>query len=326
MNSEAGSERVAARMVAIGPEQAGQRIDNFLVTQLKGVPKSRIYRMLRRGEVRLNKGRVGPQQRLRDGDRVRIPPLRRSPVRQPPGASAWLLERLAAAVLYEDRRLLVLDKPAGVAVHGGSGVSLGVIEALRQARPEAPFLELVHRLDRDTSGCLVIAKRRSALRELHELIRADRVGKRYLALVRGTWEGGAFEVDVPLRKDRLQSGERMVRVGPDGKRALTRFRPLRTYAGQGSPPSRAASLMEVQLRTGRTHQIRVHAAHIGHPVAGDEKYGDQAFNRSMRQLGLKRLFLHAADIRFTPPSSGREIHVQAPLDAELETLLSRLET
>lgn len=321
MNDQSGSERPAVRFVAIGPGQAGQRIDNFLVGQLKGVPKSRIYRMLRRGEVRVNKGRASPRRRLCDGDQVRIPPLRIAAARPPATASEGLLERLGEAVLYEDDRLLVLNKPAGLAVHGGSGVSLGVIEALRQARPRARFLELAHRLDRDTSGCLLIAKRRSALREVHELLRGDRVGKHYLALVRGVWRGGSFEVDVPLRKDRLQSGERMVRVDADGKRALTRFRALETYP---APEGVGASLMEVRLGTGRTHQIRVHAAHIGHPVGGDEKYGDREFDRRLRRLGLKRLFLHAAELRFTL-SAGVEIQVRAPLEAELNDVLRRLE-
>ncbi len=303
--------------VEIPAEQAGQRIDNFLQRFLKGVPKSRIYRLLRKGEVRVNRSRTRPEYRVRSGDQVRIPPLRVAAARETaPGAegAAWLL----GSILYEDDRLLVLNKPAGMAVHGGSGLSFGVIEALRALRPDAPYLELVHRLDRDTSGCLLIAKRRSELRTLHELLRNGQVEKRYLLLVQGGWRAGRREVKVALRKNLLRGGERMVQVDPQGKAAVTRFRLLESYAG--------ASLLEAELKTGRTHQIRVHAAHAGHPLAGDDKYGDAVFNREMRARGLKRLFLHAHYVAFRDVERDRAIEVSAPLGADLRSVIQQLET
>ncbi len=300
----------------ISAQQAGQRIDNFLLRFLKGVPKSRIYRLLRKGEVRVNKGRIRPEYRLKCGDQVRVPPVRVSvPSRISPSAQA--VQKLLDAVLYEDERLLVLNKPAGMAVHGGSQLSHGVIETLRVARPRAPYLELVHRLDRDTSGCLMIAKRRSELRLLHELLRTGRVEKRYLLLVQGDWRGGPHQVKAALQKNLLQSGERMVRVDEGGKMALTHFRFLEWYG--------SASLMEADLKTGRTHQIRVHAAHAGHPLAGDEKYGAATFNSRIRSLGLKRLFLHAHTIAFEDSERHRSIHVSAPLSADLRRLIQQLE-
>lgn len=307
----------SVRLLDVGAEDAEQRIDNFLMRHLKGVPRSRIYRILRRGEVRVNGRRIGPQYRICVGDRVRIPPVRSAtPAAQAEGrAQGW--GNLAGAILYEDDRYLVLNKPAGMAVHGGSGISFGVIEGLRALRPEARFLELAHRLDRDTSGCLLVAKRRSALRAIHELLRAGRVEKRYLALVQGRWRRGAVTVDAPLRKNQLRGGERMVEVDDTGKAARTAFRPLATYA--------AATLVEAQLGTGRTHQIRVHAAHIGHPLAGDTKYGDGSFNRAMRSLGLQRLFLHAHTLAFAEPGMDREIRVDAPLPVELRSVLDALE-
>jgi 23S rRNA pseudouridine955/2504/2580 synthase len=300
----------------VGPEEAGQRIDNYLLRQLKGVPKSRIYRLLRKGEVRVNRGRIKPEYRIQDGDEVRLPPIRQAE-RDTTTPAAGLMSRIETAILFEDERLLVLNKPAGVAVHGGSGVSHGVIEALRAARPDAPMLELVHRLDRDTSGCLVIAKKRSALRNLHELLREGGMDKRYLALVQGDWPGGTRTVTAPLYKNQLKGGERIVTVDAAGKAARTLFRPLTRYG--------RASLMEVELDTGRTHQIRVHGAHIGHPLAGDEKYGDADFNKSLRELGLRRLFLHAVSLGFREPNSDREVHVSAPLPDELRVVLDRLE-
>ena len=307
----------AVRMLEVGPEDAGQRIDNYLMRHLKGVPRSLIYRILRRGEVRVNKGRSKPEYRIQAGDQVRIPPVRTAePSGRAPGEGAG--DRLAQRTLYEDERLLVIDKPAGMAVHGGSGLSFGVIEALRAARPEAHFLELVHRLDRDTSGCLLIAKKRSELRSLHELLRQGAVDKRYLALVRGRWHQGERLIDVPLLKGQTRGGERIVTVDNAGKAADSRFRPVEVFG--------EASLVEVDLGTGRTHQIRVHGAHVGHPVAGDEKYGDPEFNRRMRELGLKRLFLHAQSIGFADPLSGREVHVSTPLPEELRTVLERLNT
>lgn len=315
MGSDATAQQV--REVQVADDQEGQRIDNFLAGRLKGVPRSRIYRILRKGEVRVNKGRVKPDYRLRAGDRVRIPPVRQAS-REAAKPPEQAVARLAGRVLYEDKHLLVLDKPSGMAVHGGSGLSYGVIEALRKARPNAPFLELVHRLDRETSGCLVVAKKRSALRALHTALREGDVDKRYLALVKGVWQGGERRVAAPLRKNTMRSGERLVQVRDDGREALSWFRPVARYRG--------ATLMEVRIGTGRTHQIRVHAAHAGHPLAGDDKYGDKGFNRQMARLGLRRLFLHAGSLGFDHPAETRRVEVQAPLDTALRELLDRLES
>ena len=308
--------QTGVELVEISADLAGQRLDNFLLNRLKGAPRSLIYRIVRRGEVRVNKGRIRPDYRLRAGDTVRIPPVRLSPRSAPVRPGERILRQLEAAILYEDDRLLILNKPSGLAVHGGSGLSFGVIEGLRALRPKAPYLELVHRLDRDTSGCLVIAKKRSALRRLHELLRSNRMDKHYLALVKGEWRGGRREVTAPLQKNILQSGERMVRVDPAGKPALSIFRPLAV--------SKLASLVEVKLETGRTHQVRVHAASQHHPIAGDEKYGDDAFNRRMRETGLNRLFLHASALRFQLTEGEPAIDVTAPLDAELQQVLDKL--
>jgi len=306
------------RQIEIHEDNEGQRIDNFLVTRLKGVPKSRIYRILRKGEVRVNKGRIKPAYRLKKGDVVRIPPIRTGG--QGSSQEQWLpalANRLQKAILYDDPSLLVLNKPSGIAVHGGSGVSQGLIETLRAAQPETRFLELVHRLDRDTSGCLIIARKRSTLRVLHELFRSDGVDKRYWALVEGRWQGGKRRVEAPLRKNQLASGERIVRVDPQGKNAVTLFKPLCHYP--------QATLVEAKLITGRTHQVRVHAAHIGHPIAGDEKYGSTAFNKLMRTQGLSRLFLHAHSLNFQLSADATPIQVNAPLQDELQTLLTHLE-
>ncbi|TCK18360.1 23S rRNA pseudouridine955/2504/2580 synthase [Thiogranum longum] len=310
------ADKPSVQWMDINAGQAGQRIDNFLLRVLKGVPKSRIYRLLRKGEVRVNRGRIRADYRLKAGDQVRIPPVRVAE-RQAPAPTAGAVEVLANSIIYEDERLLVLDKPAGMAVHGGSGLSYGVIEALRALRPDAPYLELVHRLDRDTSGCLLIAKRRSELRTLHELLRTGDVEKRYLLLARGDWSQGPWKINAPLRKNQMQGGERIVRVDPDGKVALTHFRFLEGYGN--------ASLMEAVLKTGRTHQIRVHAAHAGHPLAGDTKYGDAEFNRELRKLGLKRLFLHAHFVAFRDKERQREIEVSAPLAPDLRKLIQQLE-
>ena len=309
-------DRPAVQWVDISAEEAGQRIDNFLHRYLKGVPKSRIYRLLRKGEVRVNKGRAKPEYRIQRGDQVRIPPLRMA-TSADPGPAAKRAGRLLDAVLYEDERLLVLNKPAGMAVHGGSGLSFGVIEALRALRPEAPYLELVHRLDRDTSGCLLVAKRRSELRTLHELLRNGQVEKRYLLLVQGEWLQGQHEVKAALKKNLLRGGERLVQIDPDGKEARTCFRLLESYPG--------ASLLEAELKTGRTHQIRVHAAYTGHPLAGDEKYGDSDFNRQMRALGLRRLFLHAHYVAFTDTDRQRSVAVSAPMSTDLRNVIQQLE-
>lgn len=301
------------RKVMIDEDQAGQRIDNFLRRQLPGVPRSRLYRILRRGEVRVNKGRVRADHRLQAGDEVRIPPawVREVPAAAPAGAMA----RIAAAIIYEDKHLLVINKPSGVAVHGGSGIRHGVIEMLRELRPDLRDLSLAHRLDRDTSGCLVLAKRRSALRRLHEQFREGRVDKNYLALVVGDWQLGDHRVDAPLLVRHRQGGERHVIVNEQGKSARTRFRLSRTFGKY--------SLLQCQPKTGRTHQIRVHALHLGYPLAGDERYGDPAENGKVKKLGLKRLFLHAQSIAF-PDGHGNELHFTAPLAPGLEQFLDKL--
>lgn len=310
------AEPGGVQFVDIDAELAGQRIDNFLLTRLKGAPRSLVYRILRKGEVRVNRGRIRPDYRLQAGDSVRIPPVRLTARAAAVRPGEGILRRIEAAVLYEDTRFLVLNKPGGVAVHGGSGLSYGVIEALRAARPAAPFLELGHRLDRETSGCLVVAKRRSALRHFHALLREGRIEKRYLALMAGHWSG-RLRMELPLRKNVLQSGERLVRVSDDGKPARTEFTTERRFA--------RATLADVLLFTGRTHQVRVHAAAAGHPIAGDEKYGDAEFNRSMRERGVRRLFLHARSLRFELPEGGGCIEVTAPLDSTLEAALAALE-
>lgn len=308
----------AVRLITVDAAHEGQRIDNFLMTTLKGVPRSHVYQVLRTGQVRVNKGRVRQTYRLQIGDQVRVPPVTHGERPQGPVmVSEGMRERLEDAILYEDKGLIVLNKPATLAVHGGSGLSFGVIEALRALRPTAPFLELVHRLDRDTSGCLMVAKRRSTLRAVHALLRAERgVDKRYLALLAGRWAGNERAVDLPLAKNQLSSGERMVRVEDDGKAAVSLFRPIERFA--------TATLMEIRPLTGRTHQIRVHGAATGHPVAGDDKYGDEAFNRAMKNQGLKRMFLHAHRLEFILPEAEHPLVVEAPLEASLEALLVRL--
>ncbi len=320
----------SVRLVEIGNEQEGQRIDNFLLATLKGVPRSHVYRLLRRGEVRVNRGRIKPVYRLRKGDVVRIPPVRLAPERaQQPPLSAAMRALLEASVLYEDESLLVLNKPGGLAVHGGSTIRLGLIEALRLWRPDIPRLELVHRLDRETSGCLLLAKDRRTLRALQAQLQQDLqqdlsaggMEKRYLALLQGAWTSGERLVELPLVKNRLAGGERLVRVSSQGRRAVSRFLPKRLYRTRDGLE---ASLMEVILHTGRMHQIRVHAAALGHPVAGDAKYGDPDFNRHLKRLGLKRLFLHAARLVFRHPASGDRLAVEAPLDEVLQGVLDVL--
>lgn len=296
-------------------ERAGQRLDNFLMRVLENVPRSRIYRLVRRGEVRVNGRRASPDQRLNASDRIRVPPVRLEPQPSVPRVPSSMIELVNKAVIREDERLLVLDKPAGLAVHGGSGVSFGLIEALRAARPNEE-LELAHRLDRDTSGCLLVARKPSALRTLHALLREGQLEKGYLALVRGPWNLGRKRIDVPLRTDLRVSGERTVQAHASGKQALTDFKPVQFFGSR-------ATLMEVAIHTGRTHQIRVHALHAGHPVAGDEKYGDEAFNRRMHELGLKRMFLHAHTVSFEWPG-GSSFSASAPLPDELRAVLDRL--
>jgi 23S rRNA pseudouridine955/2504/2580 synthase len=305
------------RTLVIQPEQVGQRIDNFLISQFKGVPKSRIYRCLRRGEVRVNKARVAANYRLQRDDRVRLPPLRVSHPSIKETPASFKLRQIEQSLLYEDKNLLFLNKPAGIPVHSGSGVSYGVIEILRALRPQSPFLELVHRLDRETSGCLIIAKNRSILRTLHLMQREHQIQKRYFALVKGQWQGGSQRVELPLVKNTLQSGERVVKVKTVGKRASSYFHPKQFYG--------ETTLMEVALETGRTHQIRVHAAYLGHPLGGDEKYGDPNFNKKLRQLGLGRLFLHAYQLTFTLPGEKKAIKITAPLPDKLQAVLKALE-
>ncbi len=306
----------AVRRIRIDEDYRGQRIDNYLMGLLKGVPRSFVYRILRRGEVRVNRGRIQASYRLQPGDLVRVPPVQLAPKAAPGRPGERVLRRLDGAILLETPRFLVINKPTGMAVHGGSGLNFGVIEALRILRPEEHHLELVHRLDRETSGCLMISRKRSALRILHELLRTDGVDKRYLALLAGRWDKKTLEVDAPLRKNTLRSGERIVRIDPQGKPARTRFRRLERFDD--------ATLVEAQLLTGRTHQIRVHAAHLGMPILGDPKYGDEQANRGMRERGLKRMFLHARVLRFRWPDEDQAIQVEAPLDAALEGLLSDL--
>ena len=306
----------AVQLLEVAPELAGQRIDNFLRAQLKGVPKTLIYRILRKGEVRVNKGRIKPEYKLQAGDVVRVPPLRLAERDEPAPLAQGLLERLEAAIVYEDKALIVLNKPAGIAVHGGSGLNYGVIEAFRQLRPEAKEIELVHRLDRDTSGLLMIAKKRSMLRHLHEALRGDGVDKCYLALVRGNWPAAKKQVRAPLMKNNLRSGERMVEVNVEGKDALTEFRVLRRFGD-------FATLVEASPITGRTHQIRVHAKHAGHSIAGDSKYGDEEFTREIRELGGKRLFLHAHSLQVKLPE-GNILKVEAPVDDVWTLTMERL--
>jgi 23S rRNA pseudouridine955/2504/2580 synthase len=302
----------SATFLEVGEDGVGQRIDNFLMKHLKGVPKSHVYRILRSGEVRVNKGRVGADRRLVAGDRVRVPPIRVA--EKPAGPSVPGRE---FAVVFEDEAMLVIDKPAGVAVHGGSGVDFGVIEQIRKARPQAKFLELAHRLDRETSGLLVIGKKRAALTRLHDLFRDGGIDKRYFALVKGHWRDKLRNVKLPLLKYETAGGERRVRVSPEGKEAHSIMRLQERW----QTPLGTFSLLEVELRTGRTHQIRVHLAHLGFPILGDEKYGDFTLNRDLQKAGLKRMFLHAASMRLPHPISGATLALAAPLPAELERFL-----
>ncbi|EMI5488992.1 23S rRNA pseudouridine(955/2504/2580) synthase RluC [Providencia stuartii] len=305
------------QFIDISDDEAGQRIDNFLLAKLKGVPKSMIYRIIRKGEVRVNKGRIKPEYKLAEGDQVRVPPVRVAEREEAPvSAKLDKVAALANCILYEDDAILVINKPSGTAVHGGSGLSFGVIEGLRALRPEARFLELVHRLDRDTSGILLVAKKRSALRALHEQLRLKQMQKDYLALVRGNWQSHTKVVQAPLLKNILQSGERVVRVSPEGKPSETRFKVEERFEN--------ATLVKASPVTGRTHQIRVHTLHAGHPIAFDNRYGDKQFDSQLAGTGLKRLFLHASSLKFTHPKSGEEMRIQAPLDNELNQCLKVL--
>jgi 23S rRNA pseudouridine955/2504/2580 synthase len=305
----------AVNLIEVDPEYAGQRLDNFLTHMLKGVPKSHIYRILRSGEVRVNSQRAAPDRRLAAGDRLRVPPIR---VAERAGAAR--AAPLDVPVLYEDDVLIAVDKPAGLAVHGGSGIAHGLIERLRAARPALRFLELVHRLDRETSGVLLVAKRRVALVALHAMWRDGTVDKRYRVLVRGRWRDAMRKVDVGVHKFVTREGERRVRVDAEGQHALTIFRRLDTWPAHVPP----LALLEAELRTGRTHQIRVHLAHLGFPLAGDDKYGDFAWNRELAKAGLRRMFLHAARLALAHPVSGAPMVIESPLPADLAGFLGTL--
>ena len=311
--------QAAVRLIAVDEESAGQRLDNFLMRHLKGVPKTHVYRIIRSGEVRINKGRCAADTRVQPGDVVRVPPVRVSDKVQEKA------ERPAPArefpILFEDEHVIAIDKPAGVAVHGGSGVSFGVIEQLRQARPEAKFLELVHRLDRETSGILLVAKKRLALTKLQDQFRERETGKTYLALVAGSWPANKKVIDTPLHKYLLPDGERRVRTttadDPDAMRALTLVKVRSQHAARSLQGLPAMSLLEVTIKTGRTHQIRVHLASQGHGIAGDEKYGDFDLNRRLPKQGLKRMFLHAWRLQFNHPATEERIELRAELPEEL---------
>jgi 23S rRNA pseudouridine955/2504/2580 synthase len=310
---------VSVSYVEAAEGDEGQRLDNFLLRILGSVPRSLVYRILRTGEVRVNGRRAKPAYRLAAGDRVRLPPLKDAgrkddaePAKLP---SKSLREFIGAAVVHEDRDLIVINKPAGVAVHGGSGVSFGVIEALRAMHPQLKELELVHRLDRETSGCLLVAKRRAVLRDLHAQLRERTMEKRYLALVAGRWPFGRKTIDLPLKTNLKQGGERVVRVHAEGQHAETTFAPLEQFG-------KVATLLDIELGTGRTHQIRVHAAHAGYPVAGDEKYGDRDKDAKLREYGLSRMFLHAASLTFR--RADEPFRVTAPLPPELQAVLEQL--
>jgi 23S rRNA pseudouridine955/2504/2580 synthase len=306
----------AVELRTITSDEAGQRIDNFLMRHFKTVPRSRVYRLLRKGEVRVNRKRVDAEYRVAAGDEVRLPPVRIEAGDNPGRPSSSLLELIEGAVIFQDKHVLVLDKPAGVAVHGGSGMSYGVIEALRASRPRET-LELVHRLDRDTSGCLLVARDRSTLTALHALIRNGGMHKTYLALVAGSWQLGTKRIDAPLATDNRQHGERHVRVAAAGKDSVSVFKPVQFFGP-------LATLMEVDIPTGRTHQIRVHASYAGHALLGDDKYGDRERNAEFKHYGLKRTFLHAQSVAFEWPGSGVPFHVSAPLPPELGAVLDAL--
>ncbi len=300
----------------VSEDQAGQRLDNFLMARLKGAPKTLIYRVIRKGEVRVNKGRAKADRRVVAGDVIRVPPMRLSEPKVLHAPSAQLVATLENAILYDQDGLLIVNKPSGLAVHGGSGINLGLIESLRQLPGNHGFLELVHRLDRETSGCVMVARKRSVLKFLQDGLRQRGViQKSYCALVRGAWPKHLRSVDVPLLRNEAVGGERYVRPHSEGKPSLTEFTVLERYA--------EGTLMEAKPVTGRTHQIRVHAKHVGHALVGDEKYGDDSFNQSMRAFGFKRLFLHARSLE-VPLPSGEVIRVEAPLPADLTKALQQL--
>jgi 23S rRNA pseudouridine955/2504/2580 synthase len=320
LSARAQSAKSPVTLRTVTADEAGQRIDNFLMRHFKTVPRSRVYRLVRKGEVRVNRKRVAAEYRIQQGDELRLPPVRIDAgdepgrgLRQPSSSLVELIER---AVIYQDKHLLVIDKPAGVAVHGGSGMSFGIIEALRASRPRET-LELVHRLDRDTSGCLLVARDRGTLTALHAVIRNGGMHKTYLGLVAGSWQLGSKRIDAPLATDNRQHGERHVRVAAAGKDSVSIFKPVQFFGA-------LATLMEIDIPTGRTHQIRVHASFAGHPLLGDDKYGDRDRNAELKRLGLRRTFLHAQSVAFEWPASGVPFHASAPLPGELSAVLDAI--
>lgn len=320
-NINEGGPNSGVSFITIDSDLAGQRLDNFLIARLKGVPRSKVYNVIRKGEVRVNKGRIKPEYKLMAGDSVRVPPIRTAEAGTEAKASHQMMLLLDSSILFEDEGLLVINKPPGLAVHGGSGVTLGLIETLRQMRPDARHLELVHRLDRDTSGCIMVAKKRSYLRHLQAALREKSAGaggveKVYQALVLGSWSKRCRQVSAPLMKFEVAGGERVVKVHPEGKPSLTEFSVLKRYEG--------FTLIEARPITGRTHQIRVHAQYAGHCLAGDEKYGSDQVNESLRILGLRRLFLHASSLSFCLPGAESITRVEAPLLSDLVEPLSKL--
>jgi len=302
-------------MLTIDERSEGQRVDNFLLRELKGVPRTKIYKIIRKGEVRVNKGRIKPTYKLSIGDIVRVPPVRMGEKGEVIKASAKQLSKIEDTIIFENDLFLVINKPSGLAVHGGSGISLGVIELLRQARPDKKMLELVHRLDRDTSGCLMIAKKRSALNALQNLQRQHKIDKRYLALLTGRWRKGKVEVTMPLLKTVVRSGERVVRVDPEGKESHTIFT-VKTHF-------KTSTFVEAQLKTGRTHQLRVHSQYLGTPILGDQKYGDVLANEHYKTKGLNRLFLHAETLTIPWSEQNTTFKIKAPLPKELLLLLEK---
>lgn len=316
---EPASNFSKASHVTVAEGDDGQRLDNWLIRTLKGLPRPRVYRILRKGEVRVNGKRAKPEQRVQAGDDIRLPPIRveeGEAAERTPRAPRSLIETIESSIVHEDDLMLVVGKPSGIAVHGGSGLSFGVIEALRASRPEQT-LELAHRLDRDTSGLLLVAKTRPALRILHELLRDGLVEKRYLTLVKGSWDLGTKVIDAPLATHTRVGGERTVKVAANGKPSVTTFAPVDFFGAR-------ATLLDVKLGTGRTHQIRVHAAHAGHPVAGDDKYGDREYNEAMREYGLERIFLHAQTLTFEWPGSHKNYAFSLPMPPELAQVVETL--
>lgn len=303
----------SVKFIEIDHQNAGQRIDNFLLNQLKGVPKSHIYKIIRKGEVRINKGRIKQTYKLQYGDTIRIPPVKLAEKKELPAPGRSLLSLIEQSIIFEDSSLLIINKPSGVAVHGGSGISYGIIEAIRALKPEEKFLELIHRLDKDTSGCLLIAKKRSALISVQDLLRKRQTDKHYLALLCGQPGFKREKVTAPLLREELKSGERFVRVDQQGKESTSFFTVIERFDD--------TALLEIKIITGRTHQIRVHSKFLGHNVAGDSKYGNYACNQRLKDRGLKRLFLHSAQMTFKHPDSGKKMTVKAPLSADLEQFL-----